>query len=487
VQYAQASAKFGSAYPMVKQLRNQLAQIDESIQAEISKLGARAENDYLTAKQTEDSLRRSFESQKAEANRLNDKAVQYTILKQDVESSRRLYDDLLGKLKEGGILAGLHSTNIVVLDPARTSATPARPIYLLNLAVGFAVGLFAGLAFAFVREGLDDALYTPEDVETTAMLPCVGIVPELSSCTEIPRRLRSVTPDVTMLSLAAPASRLAESYRAVRTWIFNSDPEKAPRVIMITSALPREGKTTTSLNTAIALAQDGTKVLAMEADLRRPSFHTSVSGSTNGLVGLLTDPEACKYEFIPHPMVPNLFVLPAGVRTSNPAELLGSERMKRFVEFLRTKFDFIVIDTPPILSFTDAAIVSRYADAVLFVVRSERTSKQSCLRARESHGALECPHIGHRGERRRRELFQLPVLLWLFQWQIHESLPGRARSSEVQDGKECVMNRCFRTLMSSVVGVSLLSCAVVEGIRIWIGCFGRHDTQARESNSFRTL
>src|SRR4029077_6441825 len=124
-------------------------------------------------------------------------------------------------------------------------------------------------------------------------------------------RLRRAAPDVTTMSLAAPTSRLAESYRAVRTWIFHSDPERAPSVIMITSALPREGKTTTSLNTAIALAQGDAKVLVMEADLRRPSFHTVVPGSTDGLVGLLTNPEGCKYEFIPHPRVPNLFVLPA--------------------------------------------------------------------------------------------------------------------------------------------------------------------------------
>jgi capsular exopolysaccharide synthesis family protein len=382
-QYAQASAKFGQAYPLVKQLRNQIAQVDESIQAEITRLAARAENDYLAAKQSEDSLRAAFDTQKAEANRLNDKAVQYTILKQDVESSRRLYDDLLGKLKEGGILAGLHSTNIVVLDPARTSAIPARPFYPLNLGLGLAVGLFGGLAVAFLREGLDNAVYTPEDVETASTLPCVGIVPELASCKEIPRRLRKANVDIAGLSLSVPTSRLAESYRSVRTWIFHSDPDKAPQVIVITSALPREGKTTTSLNTAVALAQDGAKVLALEADLRRPSFHSAVSVSGSGLVGLLTNPEASKHEFIPHPHVPNLFVLPGGIRTTNPAELLGSDRMKRFVEFLRSKFDFIVIDTPPILSFTDAAIVSRYADAVLFVVRSEHTTKQACMRARD--------------------------------------------------------------------------------------------------------
>ena len=164
---------------------------------------------------------------------------------------------------------------------------------------------------------------------------------------------------------------------------------------MVTSALPREGETTTSLNTAIALAQDGARVLLLEADLRRPSFQQFVSpGSASGLVDVLTDPEACKLEFIQHPTVGNLFVLPAGSGTSNPAELLGSARMKRFLEFVRGKFDFIVIDTPPVLSFTDAVVISRNADAVLFVVRSQQTTKQTCLRARD---VLERAHIGVSG------------------------------------------------------------------------------------------
>jgi capsular exopolysaccharide synthesis family protein len=385
VQYAQASAKFGSAYPLLGQLRTQLAQVDESIQAEIGKLAARAENDYLAAKHSEGMLSDLFEKQKAEANRLNDKAVQYTILKQDVESSRRLYDDLLGKLKEGGVLAGLHSTNIVVLDPARTGAEPARPIYLLNLGIGFALGLFGGIALAFVRDSLDNTLYTPEDVEETVALPCVGIVPELTVRVRFLRRLRPGKNRVLASTTSNnPSWQMAESYRALRTWILHSDAEAPPKVIVVTSALPREGKTTTSLNTAIALAQDGAKVLLLEADLRRPCFHTLVeTRSPSGLIGLLTGPDGCKPEFINHPQVANLCVLPAGLGTSSPAELLGSLRMKRFLDFCREKFDFILIDTPPVLSFADAAIVSRNADALLFVIRSEHTTKQSCLRARD--------------------------------------------------------------------------------------------------------
>ena len=162
---------------MVGQLRTQLAQIDQSIQSEIGKLAARAKNDYLAAKHSEDMLRGLFEAQKGEANRLNDKAVQYTILKQDVESSRSLYDGLLGKLKEGGILSGLRLDQYRCTRPSAHEPNPVTPKLPLNLGVGFVFGLFGGIALAFVRDGLDDTLYTPEDVETAATLPCVGIVP----------------------------------------------------------------------------------------------------------------------------------------------------------------------------------------------------------------------------------------------------------------------------------------------------------------------
>jgi capsular exopolysaccharide synthesis family protein len=383
VQYAQASAKFGSAYPLVGQLRAQLTELDGAIQAELTKLTTRAENDYLAAKRSEDMLRRSFETQKAEANRLNDKAVQYTILKQEVESSRTLYEGLLTKLKEGGVLAGLHSTNIVLLDPARTNADPARPIYALNLALGCMFGLIVGIAFAFARDAFDETLRTPQDVEAIMALPCVAVVPELATCADLPRQLRHNKTSTMGSSIAAhPSSRVAESYRALRTWVLSSGADTPPKVIMVTSALPREGKTTTSLNTAIALAQYGAKVLLLEGDLRRPSLHALVkTKSLAGLVGLLTTPDTCNEEFLKHPQVANLYILSAGLSTSNPAELLASLRMKHLIQFVRDKFDFVIIDTPPILAFTDAAVISSHVDAVLFVVRSAQTTKQSCLRA----------------------------------------------------------------------------------------------------------
>src|SRR6185312_7677159 len=180
-EYAQAAMKFGPAYPKLVQMRSQLKQLDSDIQTEIGKVAARSENDYLAAKNSEDMLRASFDRQKADAEKLQDSAIQYVIMKREVESGRTLYEDMLKKLKEAGVLAGLRSTNIVVVDPARTAAKPARPSYPMNLGLGFGLGLLGGVALAFVRDNMDNTVRTPEQVEAITSLPSLGFVPDVSS------------------------------------------------------------------------------------------------------------------------------------------------------------------------------------------------------------------------------------------------------------------------------------------------------------------
>jgi succinoglycan biosynthesis transport protein ExoP len=381
VQYAQAAAKYGPAYPKLMQMRNQSQELESAIQAEIDKVAARAHNDFLAAKNAEGMLRASFERQKEEANKLNDSAVRYTIMKREAESSRELYDGLLKKLKEAGVLAGLRSTNLVVVDPARTSAKPARPSYPINLGLGLGVGLLGGLALAFAREGLDSTLRTPEQVEAVAGLPAVGIIPELAAG----HRWRSANkPKLDCNILDSPSSRLAESYRALRTALLFSNGDVPPKVILVTSALPQEGKTTVSLNSAIALAYQGAKVLLIDADLRRPELHSCLGVRAEpGLSELLSDEATLPVQAGACPKVPNLFLLPAGHRRPSPAEVLGSVRMRNLLNGCRERFDFVVIDTPPVLAVTDAVVLSKSADAVLLVVRSAQTSEQSLLRARD--------------------------------------------------------------------------------------------------------
>jgi capsular exopolysaccharide synthesis family protein len=388
VQYAQEATKYGAHYPLLEQSRNQMKDLDESIQVELRKVASRAENDYLASKHNEDMVRAEFEAQKAELGKLQDVATQYTIAMQEASGGRTLYTDLLTKLKEGGVLAGLHSTNIVVVDPGRTAPSPKRPSYPLNLALGLGIGLVGGIGLAFMQEGLDNTVHTPEQVESVAGLPSFGIVPEAISEHPGRRRLsRSKVADGDFNIGKDPHSQMAEAFRALRTSILLSNVDAPPKVIMVTSSLPQEGKTTTSVNVAISLSQQGSKVLLIDGDLRRPSLHTRLKlASLNnnvGLSGTLASTNGFRPDFLQVPEAPNLFVLPAGARPPYPAELLGSKRMRDFLDKWRKEFDFIVVDTPPVLSVTDPVVMSRNVDAVLLVVRSKKTTKLSLLRTRD--------------------------------------------------------------------------------------------------------
>jgi capsular exopolysaccharide synthesis family protein len=301
-------------------------------------------------------------------------------MKREAESSRELYDGLLKKLKEAGVLAGLRSTNLVVVDPARSSAQPVRPSYPINLGLGLGVGLVGGIGLAFAREGFDSTLRTPEQVEAVAGLPAVGIIPDLAAG----RGLRRHPANTPCNILDSSSSQLAESYRALRTALLFSNGDVPPKVIVVTSALAKEGKTTASLNSAVALAYQGARVLLIDADLRRPELHVCLGlPAEPGLGELLAGQAKLPVQARACAKVPNLFVLPAGRRHSSPAEALGSVPMRHLLNNCRERFDFVVIDTPPVLAVTDAVVLSKSADGVLLVVRSAQTSQQSLLRARD--------------------------------------------------------------------------------------------------------
>lgn len=381
MQIAQASSKYGGAFPALVQLRNQSKDLDSSIQSELEKLTARAENDYQIAQASEDHMREVFEKEKAVANKLNDSIIQYTIQKHEVEVNRDLYDTLLAKLKGAGILSGLQSTNVVVIDPARTTPDPARPSYPLNLAIGLGAGLLGGIALAFIREGTDNMLRTQEQVEEAACLPTLSIVPEFR---EGPRLALVKRKEGSVWALDYPTSAAAEAYRLLRTSVLLSQVDTPPRVITITSALPQDGKSTTCINTAVTFAQQGYKVLLVDADLRRPKLKPQLRLPTKvGLTDLIMNGEAAASAYQPHPNLPTLSVVAAGQRPPNPAELLGSGRMGELVKQWRKQYDFVVIDTPPVLAVSDALVLSRHADSTVFVVRYNRTTKQSLSRALE--------------------------------------------------------------------------------------------------------
>ena len=396
VQEAQLSTQFGPSYPKVAQLDSQLKEVDAQIQLELKKVVDRVRGEYMAAAQRESMLNDAMEKQKQDANQLNESAIQYNLLKRDVETYRTLYEGLLEKLKEAGVTATLRSNNFRMVDIARTPTAPSEPNVPRNLAFGLALGLTTGIGLGFLLEGIDNTVRTPEQAQAISALPSLGMIPLSSrSSTEVgAKKLATSLADsltaapsrevVELVTVSRPQSQMAESYRALRTSLLLSSLGAPPKVILITSALPQEGKTTTSLNTSVVLSQKGSRVLLIDADLRRPSIHKALGmGPRTGLSNVLTGSTTLQQAIVRYDRVPNLYVLPSGTPPPNPAELLASANFGDMLADLREQYDHIVIDTPPTLSVTDAVIMSTRAESVVLVIRSGQTTKQALRRARD--------------------------------------------------------------------------------------------------------
>jgi len=389
IQVAELSTQFGPSYPKIAQLNNQLKEIDRQLQSETNKAVDHLKGQYEAALQRENMLRGSFEKQKQEANKLNESAIEYSILKRDLDSNRTLYEGLLEKLKEAGVTAGLRSNNFRIIDAARVPTSPSEPNIPRNLSFALVLGVISGVGLAFLLENMDNTVRTPEQAQVVSGLPSLGMIPLGSKSANHGSRgkrlaLTASKEVVETVTQVRPQSQMAESYRALRTSLLLSNLGAPPKVIMVTSARPQEGKTTTSINTAIVLAQKGVRVLLVDADLRRPSIHKTLGmGPRSGLSNVLTGSATLQQTIAASPILTNLFIMPAGTPPPNPAELLASSNMRDLILELRGMYDHIVIDTPPTLSVTDAVVLSPRADATILVIRSGQTTKQALRRARD--------------------------------------------------------------------------------------------------------
>jgi len=389
-QLAQASVHFQPTYPKVEELNQQLDAVQADIKAEIKRLATKYEKDYQAALGREKLLRASLENQKAEENQLNESAIEYSLLKRDVESNRQLYECLLQKLKEAGVLTGLRSSNVRIVDPASAPTAPSTPNLPRNLLMSLVVGLAGGLALAFILESRDNAVHSLEQVRMITALPSLAVIPFSSHprgrSLSMPQTRRLPQTTTALASATRPKSEIAEAYRALRTSILLSKTGRSAKILMVTSALPQEGKTTTSVNLSIVLAQQGARVLLIEADMRRASiskiFHFKSDIGLSTILGPKTIP---KPEEAIHSVadVPNLRVLPGGPVALHPSEMLASPRMRDLIQYLEPEFDHIIIDTPPVLSVTDAALLSALADSTLLVIRAGMTSRAALRRAHD--------------------------------------------------------------------------------------------------------
>lgn len=373
---AQGQEKYGSAFPKMAELHASLDKINKSIQDEVARVSARAKSDYDVAQQTEDEIRRQYESNRKAADDLKDKAVDYTILREEANQSRNLYEDLLGKLKEAGVLQGLKASNLTVVDPARVPAKPRKPNVPLYLALSVAIGSLFGFGGAIVAETIDNRIHTVEQMEKLGV-PLVGILPRYGTGRNELDTLRHAR------TLDAPKSAYSEAVRGLRSSMVIARNAEPPRVVLITSPNADEGKSLTAKNLAVSVAQQGKKVLLLDADLRRPAEEKDLELSgKEGLSTMLNGSQELSGLFQVESM-PNLFVLAGGPVPPNPAELLSSNRMRSLLNELRNQFDLIIVDSPPVLPVVDALLLSELADSTLLIARHGSTAQVALKRANQ--------------------------------------------------------------------------------------------------------
>ncbi len=402
-QYTDAVSQYGPNFPKVQRLQALQKELDDNIEKEKQQIVAVLESDFREARDHETMLTGALDEQKIAANQMAEKLVEYNILKREAEANKTLYEGLMTKLKETAISASLRSSNIRVVDPAMIPSTPARPAKTRNVALAFLVGLVGGIGLALMREYLDNTVKTPDDVETLARLPSLAVVPQFADSNGkrngLLKGFSSNGHDkrIELVAQHLPKSQMSEAFRALRTSILLSQADHPPQVILVTSALPREGKTTAAANLAVTLAQLGDSTVLVDADLRKPGVGRLLnlgSGKYAGLSSYLAGVSSLDLVSIPHPDIPNLVAIPTGPLPPNPADLLSSHKLVEAIAELRTKYKFIVIDSPPVMAATDAVILSVQADGVLLVVRSGETPKEAFTRTRDLLNSVKCHILG---------------------------------------------------------------------------------------------
>jgi capsular exopolysaccharide synthesis family protein len=387
--------EFTPEWPSVKQVNQQLEQLQGELRASHQRILITLDNQYKTAVAREDNLRKAFAQQRAETMQQNEGAISAKMLQAEVDSYRQMFDSLLQSQKGVEVSAvGLLKSNIRVTETSPPPQSPVAPKRLQNILLAMLLSLIGGVGIVLFRDYLNNKVETVEDIDRYLRLPALGVIPVLDRGGKAKRLLdrgeesQELAPanaragnGSVILSQVETNSAMAESYRQLRTALLLSSAGHAPRTILFTSSQPAEGKTTTSVNTAISLAQTGSAVLVIDADLRRPRVHKIFGLKNNAGLSNFLAGEADLVSLIQVAM-PNLYVLPVGPLPPNPAELLGSTKMKQAIETLSANFDYVVIDSPPVSSFADSLILSSLVDGVIFVIKAGLTPREMAQRTK---------------------------------------------------------------------------------------------------------
>jgi len=383
------SSRYGPEWPSVKETRLEIAELEQQLQAQKRQALTSARQDYELSSDRHGKLEEAVAKQRSLVDDLNVSSIQYRILEREVSSNKELYEGLLQRLKEAGVAAGLRSSNVRIADVAEPPGGRFTPRRGRTIALAMILGLFLGTGIVFLLEALDNTLKTPDDVTQHLGLPALGTVPSLDESARgldrgsWPLAVREVVgyPRLVYDEGKLPNARALEAYRSLRTALLLSHSGKPPQTILITSAVPGEGKSTTAANTAIALAQTGARTLIVDLDMRKPSLGEAFGiKAEQGMSTFLSGMSDLSSQ-IRETGLPNLMMVPAGPKAPNPAELIGSKRMATGMQLMREYFTYVVIDSPPVLELSDAMVISQYVDGVILVARGGKTPRKAVQRA----------------------------------------------------------------------------------------------------------
>lgn len=385
-EYQDKLGTFKPGYPAMLELKNRITEIDSQIAKEKKVVGDSIRATYEAAKAHEAMIAERFNSSRDEVLDLQTAGIEYSILKREADTNRELYDGLLQRYKEVGVAGGVGNNNISVVDRAEVPKSYYKPDVKMNLLIGMIIGLFGGIGLAFLFEHLDDTFKRSVDVENLLGLPVIGLIPESPEMND--------GASVVQVSLDDPRSAVVEAYRSVRTALQFSGERGAPQLLALTSSEKGEAKTTSAVGIGIQFAQFGSKVLIIDADLRNPSLHKVFGGDNlHGLTNVLAGGESPSRVTHNTP-VSNLYFMSSGPLPPNPAELLSCNKMKQLLEVARGKFDYIIIDSPPILGLADVLVIANLADAVILEIHAGATRRATVQAALKRLTAVRIKPLG---------------------------------------------------------------------------------------------